>query len=102
MTGEITLRGKVLAIGGLKEKLLAAMRGGIRTVIIPEENRKDLADLPKAVTQGLKIIPAKWIDEVLGIALERAPTPAPASASGEGEVKVRDGSKTITQTDVKH
>jgi len=102
MTGEITLRGRVLPIGGLKEKLLAALRGGIRTVIIPEENRKDLADLPKAVTQGLKIIPAKWIDEVLGIALERAPTPAPASASGEGEVKVRDGSKTIAQTDVKH
>jgi len=102
MTGEITLRGRVLPIGGLKEKLLAALRGGIRTVIIPEENRKDLADLPKAVTQGLKIIPAKWIDEVLNIALERAPTPAPASASGEGEVAVREGSKTITQTDVKH
>ena len=100
MTGEITLRGRVLPIGGLKEKLLAALRGGIRTVIIPEENRKDLADLPKAVTQGLKIIPAKWIDEVLNIALERAP--APASASGEGEVAVRDGSKTIAQTDVKH
>ncbi|MGO4780670.1 S16 family serine protease, partial [Lysobacter sp. 2RAB21] len=53
MTGEITLRGRVLPIGGLKEKLLAALRGGIRTVIIPEENRKDLADLPKSVTQGL-------------------------------------------------
>ncbi|MDR0184769.1 endopeptidase La [Lysobacter arvi] len=102
MTGEITLRGRVLPIGGLKEKLLAALRGGIRTVIIPEENRKDLADLPKTVTQGLKIIPVKWIDEVLGIALERAPTPTPASASGEGEVPVRDGSKTVTQTDVKH
>jgi ATP-dependent Lon protease len=102
MTGEITLRGRVLPIGGLKEKLLAALRGGIRTVIIPEENRKDLADLPKTVTQGLKIIPAKWIDEVLNIALERAPTPAPASASGEGETPVRDGSKTVTQTDVKH
>lgn len=102
MTGEITLRGRVLPIGGLKEKLLAALRGGIRTVIIPEENRKDLADLPKTVTQGLKIIPAKWIDEVLNIALERAPTPAPTSASGEGETPVRDGSKTVTQTDVKH
>ncbi|WP_206861110.1 endopeptidase La [Lysobacter changpingensis] len=102
MTGEITLRGRVLPIGGLKEKLLAALRGGIRTVIIPEENRKDLADLPKTVTQGLKIIPVKWIDEVLGLALERAPTPAPASAPSEGEVAVRDGSKTIAQTDVKH
>jgi len=69
-------------------------------VIIPDENRKDLADLPKAVTQGLKIIPAKWIDEVLGIALERAPAPAPAS--GEGEVSVRDGSKPASQPDVKH
>ena len=100
MTGEITLRGRVLPIGGLKEKLLAALRGGVRTVIIPEENRKDLADLPKTVTQGLKIIPVKWIDEVLGIALER--TPAPAAASGEGEVAVRDGSKPVTHPDVKH
>src|SRR5207344_343264 len=65
MTGEITLRGKVLAIGGLKEKLLAAMRGGIRTVIIPEENRKDLVDIPKSVTQQMKIVPVRWIDEVL-------------------------------------
>ncbi|MDY0021065.1 endopeptidase La, partial [Arenimonas caeni] len=64
MTGEITLRGRVLPIGGLKEKLLAALRGGIRTVLIPEENRKDLADIPKNVTQGLEIIPVKWIDEV--------------------------------------
>ncbi len=70
MTGEITLRGKVTAIGGLKEKLLAALRGGIRTVIIPEENRKDLADLPKAVTQHIKIVPVRWIDEVLDLALE--------------------------------
>jgi ATP-dependent Lon protease len=101
MTGEITLRGRVLPIGGLKEKLLAALRGGIRTVIIPEENRKDLADLPKSVTDGLKIIPVKWIDEVLGVALERAPAPAPAS-SGEGDVPVREGAKPVTQTDVKH
>lgn len=101
MTGEITLRGKVLGIGGLKEKLLAALRGGIRTVIIPDENRKDLADLPKTVTQGLKIIPAKWIDEVLGIALERPPAPVPSSPT-ESEVPVRDGSKSIAQTDVKH
>lgn len=69
MTGEITLRGRVLPIGGLKEKLLAALRGGIKTVIIPEENRKDLIDIPKNVTQGLEIIPVKWIDQVLDIAL---------------------------------
>ena len=71
MTGEITLRGRVLPIGGLKEKLLAALRGGIRTVVIPEENRKDLVDLPKSVTEGLAIVPVKWIDEVLDVVLER-------------------------------
>jgi ATP-dependent Lon protease len=71
MTGEITLRGRVSAIGGLKEKLLAALRGGIKTVIIPDENRKDLADLPAAVTRHMKIVPVKWIDEVLDLALER-------------------------------
>jgi len=76
MTGEITLRGRVLPIGGLKEKLLAALRGGIRTVIIPEENRKDLADIPRSVTQGMDIIPVRWIDEVLGIALERPLVPS--------------------------
>ncbi|WP_119717776.1 endopeptidase La [Cognatilysobacter tabacisoli] len=101
MTGEITLRGRVLPIGGLKEKLLAALRGGIRTVIIPEENRKDLVDLPKAVTQGLKIIPARWIDEVLDIALERPLSPAPAS--GQGELPVRDGeSRGASELGVKH
>ncbi|MFC3551202.1 endopeptidase La [Lysobacter cavernae] len=100
MTGEITLRGRVLPIGGLKEKLLAALRGGIRTVIIPDENRKDLVDLPKSVTQGLKIVSAKWIDEVLDIALERPIAPVPAS--GQGEVAVRDGSKSVSQADVKH
>jgi ATP-dependent Lon protease len=78
MTGEITLRGKVTAIGGLKEKLLAALRGGIHTVLIPEENRKDLADLPKTVTQKLKIVPVRWIDEVLDLALERPIVPANA------------------------
>ncbi len=83
MTGEITLRGRVLPIGGLKEKLLAAHRGGIRTVLIPEENRKDLADIPANVTASLRIECVKWIDEVLDLALER-PLPqaegaAPAS-----------------------
>ena len=73
MTGEITLRGEVTAIGGLKEKLLAALRGGIKTVIIPEENVKDLAEIPDNVKLGLEIVPVKWIDKVLAIALERQP-----------------------------
>jgi ATP-dependent Lon protease len=76
MTGEITLRGRVLPIGGLKEKLLAAHRGGITTVIIPDDNRKDLADIPENVTGALVIKPVKWIDEVLDIALVRSPVPA--------------------------
>ncbi|GAP65893.1 ATP-dependent protease LA [Mizugakiibacter sediminis] len=85
MTGEITLRGRVLPIGGLKEKLLAAHRGGITTVIIPEENRKDLAEIPKNVTESLQIHPVKWIDEVLDLALERPLAPAPQRAEGEGQ-----------------
>jgi ATP-dependent Lon protease len=75
MTGEITLRGEVTAIGGLKEKMLAALRGGIKTVIIPEENVKDLAEIPDNVKEGLDIVPVKWIDKVLSIALEREPVP---------------------------
>ena len=77
MTGEITLRGEVTAIGGLKEKLLAALRGGIKTVLIPQENVKDLQEIPENVKQGLEIIPVRWIDEVLAIALERQPQPLP-------------------------
>jgi ATP-dependent Lon protease len=75
MTGEITLRGEVLEIGGLKEKLLAAHRGGIKTVLIPEENVKDLQELPENIKNSLEIVPVKWIDRVLEIALERAPEP---------------------------
>ena len=75
MTGEITLRGEVTAIGGLKEKLLAALRGGIKTVLIPEENAKDLQESPDNVKSGLEIIPVKWIDQVLAVALERMPVP---------------------------
>lgn len=75
MTGEITLRGEVTAIGGLKEKLLAALRGGIKTVLIPEENAKDLQEIPDNVKAGLEIIPVKWIDQVLQVALERQPIP---------------------------
>ncbi len=75
MTGEITLRGEVTAIGGLKEKLLAALRGGIRTVLIPEDNVKDLQDIPENVKNGLEIVPVKWIDQVLDVALEAKPMP---------------------------
>jgi ATP-dependent Lon protease len=77
MTGEITLRGEVLPIGGLKEKLLAAHRGAIKTVLIPDENVKDLVDIPDNVKNKLEIIPVKWIDKVLEIALERQPDPLP-------------------------
>lgn len=80
MTGEITLRGQVLAIGGLKEKLLAAHRGGIKTVIIPEENVRDLKEIPDNIKQDLQIKPVKWIDEVLQIALQYAPEPLPDAA----------------------
>jgi ATP-dependent Lon protease len=78
MTGEITLRGEVLPIGGLKEKLLAAHRGGIGRVVIPEENKRDLKEIPKNIKQDLEIIPVKWIDQVLEIALQHVPEPLPA------------------------
>ncbi len=80
MTGEITLRGEVLPIGGLKEKLLAAVRGGIRTALIPEENVKDLVDIPENIKNALEILPVKWIDQVLERALERKPEVLPESA----------------------
>jgi ATP-dependent Lon protease len=75
MTGEITLRGEVLPIGGLKEKLLAARRGGIKTVIIPKENERDLKEVPDNIKEHLDIRPVKWIDEVLELALEFMPKP---------------------------
>ncbi len=77
MTGEITLRGEVLPIGGLKEKLLAAHRGGIKTVLIPEENTRDLAEIPENIKESLDIRPVKWFDQVLEVALTRAPEPLP-------------------------
>jgi ATP-dependent Lon protease len=80
MTGEITLRGEVLPIGGLKEKLLAAVRGGIATALIPEENVKDLVDIPENIKNAIEIVPVKWIDQVLERALERKPEPLPESA----------------------
>jgi ATP-dependent Lon protease len=83
MTGEITLRGEVLAIGGLKEKLLAAIRGGLRTALIPEENVKDLTEMPDTIKNRIEIIPVKWIDQVLERALERIPEALPEIISEE-------------------
>ena len=85
MTGEITLRGRVLAIGGLKEKLLAAHRGGIKTVIIPDENVRDLKEIPDNIKESLEIRPVKWIDEVLDIALEYTPEPLTDTAASQGQ-----------------
>jgi ATP-dependent Lon protease len=90
MTGEITLRGEVLAIGGLKEKLLAAHRGGIKTVMIPEENVKDLAEIPDNVKNRLEIVPVKWIDKVLEVALERQPVPLTDEEAAAAPVKSGD------------
>ena len=73
MTGEITLRGEVLPIGGLKEKLLAALRGGIKTVLIPEENKRELAEIPGNIKNHLDIRPVQWIDQVFAVALQRPP-----------------------------
>ncbi len=83
MTGEITLRGEILPIGGLKEKLLAAHRGGIAMVLIPKENERDLAEIPKNIKDKLTIVPVRWIDEVLGYALERMPEPDLSIAAKE-------------------
>jgi ATP-dependent Lon protease len=100
MTGEITLRGEVLPIGGLKEKLLAAHRGGIKTVIIPDENKKDLVEMPKNVKEGLDIRPVKWIDEVFDLALTRRPEPVevvaeqPAKSRTAKKRSARKGSVT--------
>lgn len=90
MTGEITLRGEVLPIGGLKEKLLAAHRGGIKVVLIPQQNVKDLSEIPDNIKEHLEIHPVKWIDEVLSIALERQPVPI-ADTPVVAEVAIKDG-----------
>ena len=99
MTGEITLRGEVTAIGGLKEKLLAALRGGIKTALIPEDNIKDLQDIPDNVKSGLEIVPVKWIDQVLDIALESKPVPL---TEEEISASVAAHSKTAGGEAVKH
>lgn len=93
MTGEITLRGQVLPIGGLKEKLLAAHRGGIKTIIIPEENERDLKEIPDNIKADLSIKPVKWIDEVLDLALQFAPTPIIQNEAG---LVVDKASETVT------
>ncbi|WP_153111630.1 endopeptidase La [Propionivibrio limicola] len=92
MTGEITLRGEVLPIGGLKEKLLAAVRGGIGRVLIPEENVRDLAEIPDNIKNKLEIVPVKWIDQVLELALESKPEPLPESVAGQTVDSERDSS----------
>ncbi len=94
MTGEITLRGEVLPIGGLKEKLLAAHRGGIKTVLIPEENVRDLAEIPKNIKQQIEIVPVKWIDEVLQKALQHMPEPAVEKAPEAEIVESKRAAKT--------
>ena len=102
MTGEITLRGEVTAIGGLKEKLLAALRGGIKLVMIPQENVKDLQEIPENVKNELEIIPVRWIDQVLDIALESKPTPLPESEPAPVTPEAGSGAGAASTGSVKH
>ena len=90
MTGEVNLRGEVLPIGGLKEKLLAARRGGIKTVLVPEENRRDLKEVPDNIKEALDIRPVRWIDEVLEVAL------AKRDEASEGEARSEDSTSTAS------
>jgi ATP-dependent Lon protease len=98
MTGEITLRGEVLPIGGLKEKLLAAHRGGIKLVLIPEENVKDLIDIPDNVKNAIEIVPVRWIDKVLELALERKPEALPDPSPEELAKKAAEAAKQTAST----
>jgi len=99
MTGEITLRGEVLPIGGLKEKLLAAHRGGIRTVLIPKENERNLAEIPRNIKQSLNILPVRWIDEVLELALQHMPEPREASTeTSEKKAKTKAEDKKVQES----
>jgi ATP-dependent Lon protease len=91
MTGEITLRGEVLAIGGLKEKLLAAHRGGIKRVLIPEENQRDLKEIPDNIKADLEILPVKWMDQVLEWSLQHLPVPLAAAAAAKVEADKIEG-----------
>jgi ATP-dependent Lon protease len=100
MTGEITLRGEVLPIGGLKEKLLAAHRGGIKIALIPEQNVKDLAEIPDNVKNKLEIIPVRWIEKVLEVALERRPVPLveeEAAGAGSGAKSTEEPESTVVK-----
>ena len=99
MTGEITLRGEILPIGGLKEKLLAALRGGIKHVLIPHGNIKDLEEIPANISEELTIHPVKWIDEVLNLGLAYAPTPW--QDVSEDQLIAKSSRKSTTKT-VKH
>ena len=96
VTGEITLRGEVLPIGGLKEKLLAAHRGGITTVLIPADNEKDLVEIPENIKQNLDIRPVHWIDEVLAVALQYMPIPVEKKV-GDEQVKTEAEGGKLTQ-----
>ena len=99
MTGEITLRGEVLPIGGLKEKLLAALRGGIDTVLIPWENKREMAEIPKNIKQHLDIRPVRWIDEVLAVALQKLPE-RKAGVPGKADVVKQDEAATGKENDI--
>ena len=90
MTGEITLRGEVLPIGGLKEKLLAAHRAGITTILIPHENEKDLVEIPKNILNKLDIKPVRWVEEVLEYALQNLPTPLEESAASNRKTSIKN------------
>jgi ATP-dependent Lon protease len=93
MTGEITLRGEVLPIGGLKEKLLAALRGGIEIVLIPSENERELKEIPKNIKQNLDIRPVRWIDEVLQVAMQKMPVPLSSKNESTEIVKQEETNK---------
>ena len=102
MTGEITLRGRVLPIGGLKEKLLAALRAGIKTVLIPKENEKDLADIPDNVKAGLEIVPVATVDEVLARALAGPLTPIDWTEADEAAVPAAAAPDADAETIITH
>ena len=101
MTGEITLRGQILKIGGLKEKLLAAKRGGIKNVIIPKENEPDLQEIPDQILKSLNIIPVEWIDEVISHALIKEPIPVLKSSSANKN-KSQKGKQSKTENNQAH
>ena len=100
MTGEITLRGRVLPIGGLKEKLLAAQRGGLKTVLIPKDNEKDLADIPENVKGLIEIVPVSMVDEALSLALTHEPIPASLTTASGNEPPVTPAEKAENENDI--